>query len=65
MIGARAFQGNTVLESVELPDGLTTIYAYAFENCTSITSIHLQTASPHWAIKSLEAAAILSVPIIR
>ena len=24
-----------------------------------------QTASPHWAIKSLEAAAILSVPIIR
>ena len=41
MIGARAFQGNTVLESVELPDGLTTIYAYAFENCTSITSIHL------------------------
>lgn len=41
VIGARAFQGNTVLESVELPDGLTTIYAYAFENCTSITSIHL------------------------
>lgn len=41
MIGARAFQGNTVLESVELPDGLTTIYAYAFENCTGITSIHL------------------------
>lgn len=41
VIGARAFQGNTVLESVELPDGLTTIYAYAFENCTGITSIHL------------------------
>ena len=41
VIGARAFQGNTVLESVELPDGLTTIYAYAFEKCTSITSIHL------------------------
>ena len=41
VIGARAFQGNTVLESVELPEGLTTIYAYAFEKCTSITSIHL------------------------
>ncbi len=41
VIGARAFQGNTVLESVELPDGLTTIYAYAFEKCTGITSIHL------------------------
>lgn len=41
VIGARAFQGNTVLESVELPEGLTTIYAYAFENCTGITSIHL------------------------
>ena len=38
MIGARAFQGNTVLESVELPEGLTTIYAYAFEKCTGITS---------------------------
>ena len=33
VIGARAFQGNTVLESVELPDGLTTIYAYAFADC--------------------------------
>ena len=41
VIGARAFQGNTVLESVELPEGLTTIYAYAFEKCTGITSIHL------------------------
>ena len=41
MIGARAFQGNTVLESVELPDGLTTIYAYAFADCTNLTQINL------------------------
>ena len=40
VIGARAFQGNTVLESVELPDGLTTIFAYAFEKSTGIASIH-------------------------
>ena len=41
VIGARAFQGNTVLESVELPDGLTTIYAYAFADCTNLTQINL------------------------
>ena len=57
VIGARAFQGNTVLESVELPDGLT-IYAYAFEKCTSITSIHLPDSITTMDIKSLEDAAI-------
>ena len=41
VIGARAFQGNTVLESMELPDGLTTIYAYAFADCTNLTQINL------------------------
>lgn len=41
VIGARAFQGNTVLESMELPDGLTTIYAYAFVDCTNLTQINL------------------------
>ena len=41
VIGARAFQGNTVLESVELPDGLTTIYAYAFADCTNLTKVDL------------------------
>ena len=41
VIGARAFQGNTVLESMELPDGLTTIYAYAFADCTNLSLIHI------------------------
>ena len=41
VIGARAFQGNSVLESMELPDGLTTIYAYAFADCTNLTQINL------------------------
>ncbi|MFQ7550720.1 MAG: hypothetical protein ACLRMZ_10925 [Blautia marasmi] len=53
-----------MLESVELPEGLTTIYAYAFENVLVSPAYTCQTALPRWAIKSLEAAAILPVSII-
>ena len=35
-IGERAFAGNTSLSSIDLPDTITVIHAYAFKGCTSL-----------------------------
>lgn len=40
-IGLGAFQGNTTLTSVTLPDGITSIGYDAFEGCTGLTGITL------------------------
>ena len=39
-IGVAAFKGNTVLESIDLPDTITVIRAEAFKNCTSLREMH-------------------------
>lgn len=38
-IGAGAFQGNTVITSVELPSSITRIGAAAFKGCTSLSTL--------------------------
>ena len=38
-IGGYAFQGNSTLTSITIPEGVTTIGGHAFHDCTSLTSI--------------------------
>ena len=38
-IGSRAFEDNTTIISIIIPDSVTTIDSYAFYNCDSLTSI--------------------------
>ena len=40
-IGASAFQDNTVITSVVIPDTVTSIGAYAFKGCTSLEEVSL------------------------
>lgn len=40
-IGEKAFENNSAITTVSLPDGLTSIGDGAFENCTSLSSITL------------------------
>ena len=40
-IGRSAFEGCTNLESIVIPEGVTTIEAYAFKNCSKLVSITL------------------------
>ena len=39
IIGYNAFEGCSSLETVELPDSLTTLKSYTFRNCSSLKSI--------------------------
>ena len=43
-IGAHAFQGQTVLRSVEIPEGVTSIEPQAFEGCAALESVVLPTS---------------------
>ena len=43
-IGAHAFQGQTMLRSVEIPEGVTSIEPQAFEGCTALESVVLPTS---------------------
>ncbi|MBR4868539.1 MAG: leucine-rich repeat protein, partial [Clostridia bacterium] len=52
-IGERAFQGCTGLTSVTLPKSVTTIYSYAFFNCTKLVNI--------WYVGTEENAADISI----
>ena len=38
-IGQSAFEGNTTLVSIDLPDSITVIRAYAFKGCTSLSEM--------------------------
>ena len=40
-IGERAFQTNTSVQSVKIPEGVTQIGAYAFNNCYNLTTLFL------------------------
>ena len=40
-IGARAFENECYLNSVEIPDSVTSIVDYAFYGCTSLTSVEI------------------------
>ena len=41
-IGEKAFAGNQTLKTVQLPASITTIGVSAFENCQSLTRIHIE-----------------------
>lgn len=40
-IAASAFEGNTTITSVAIPDNVTTIGSYAFKGCTALTKVSL------------------------
>ncbi|MBR1392268.1 MAG: leucine-rich repeat protein [Ruminococcus sp.] len=39
VIGSNAFRGNTVMQSLKIPEGVTRIYWGAFRNCSALTDI--------------------------
>ena len=39
-VGASAFEGNTVLHEIDLPDTITAIGSRAFKNCSNLSSMH-------------------------
>ena len=40
-IGNNAFEGNTTIISITIPDGVTSIGGHAFDGCSSLTSINI------------------------
>lgn len=41
IIGEGAFKNYTALQSIDIPDSIIEISAYAFEKCTSLQSIYI------------------------
>ena len=47
-VGANAFEGNVAIREVVIPDGYTSIGAYAFRNCTRIASLRISGTVREW-----------------
>ena len=65
LIGKCAFSGCKNLKNVIIPDGITKIDLYAFENCTSLTDIYMYPTTPPTLYNSsvIPTATTIHVPI--
>ena len=64
-IGADAFQGNSTLTRVTIPEGVTTIEGYAFFGCTSLTKVTIPegvTAIGSHAFRACKSLTSVTIP---
>ena len=63
-IGGYAFQGNSTLTSITIPEGVTEIAYYAFAGCTSLTNVTIPEGVTHigncafWDCTSLKSVSL-------
>lgn len=63
-IGARAFAGRNTIESVTVPETVTTIYGGAFENCRNLKELRLETSSVSVHETALSGCSSLTTAVI-
>ena len=64
-IGGYAFQGNSTLTRVTIPEGVTTIEGYAFLGCTSLTKVTIPegvTTIRHYAFNDCTSLTNVTIP---